>query len=188
MVLAASLVIAALLLVNALYVAAEFAPSACVAAGSISSLKTATRSRPGCCQSSNRLRRSIATLPPARSASRFRASFSAPTRKRRLLSGWPRTRRTGWTSGGCRRVDVHHRRAAGTDGGTSGLCGARAQIGGPSISDADGPLHPHPNGRLAVGLSPVHHMAERIRPLILRLLGARHQAHRPFIHPTRSNC
>ena len=102
-------------------------------------------------QSSNPLRRSIATLPRARSVSPFRVSFSAPTRKRRLLSGWPRTRRTGWTSGGCRRVDVHHRRAAGTHGGTSGLCGARAQIGGPSISDADGPLHPHPNGRLAVG-------------------------------------
>ena len=58
--------------------------SAFVAAGSISSRRTATRSPRGCCRSSNRRQRSIATLPRAKSASRSRASFSAPTLKPRF--------------------------------------------------------------------------------------------------------
>ena len=165
MVLAAILVIAALLLVNALYVAAEFA------AVSVRRSRLHQLAEDG-----NPLAAWLLPIveSPAALDRYIAACQIGITISSLVLGAYAQATLAVWLTpvfaalGDFRKVvaevDVHRRRAAGADGGASGLRRARAQVGRASISDADGPLHAHPDGRLAVGLPPVHQVAERIRP------------------------
>ena len=77
MILTAILIIAALILVNAIYVGAEFSAVGVRRSRIRQFAGNGNRSRRGCCRSPNRRRRSIATSPRVRSASR---SFERSTR------------------------------------------------------------------------------------------------------------
>ena len=184
MVLAAILVIVALLLVNALYVAAEFA-AVSVRRSRLHQLK----------EDGNPFAAWLLPIieSPAALDRYIAACQIGITISSLVLGAYAQATIAVWLApyfaavGGLQqvvaRVNVDGRGAARSDDGPGRLRGAGAEADCPSVPDADVALHPHSDDGLALGLSPVHHVAERIGILILRMVGAPYQTHRHIHSP-----
>ena len=190
MVLAAILVIAALLLVNALYVAAEFA------AVSVRRSRLHQLAEDGnpfaawllpIVESPAALDRYIAACQIGITISSLVLGAYAQA----TLAVWlaPYFAAVGGTAAGRGPVHVHHRRPAGAHRRPGGLCGAGAEVACAPVPDADVALHPDSDGGVAVDVSPVHHVAERIGPPDPSSAWARRiRRIATFTRRTRSSC
>ena len=110
-----------------------------------------------------------------------------PAHARRLADA--ALRRVGRPAGRRGAVDVRGGRAAGPDRRAGDLRRAGPEVAGAAVPDADGALHAHADGAVAVGLPAVHQVAERHRPAAAA--AARRRRRRRTVtstRPTRSSC
>ena len=162
MIASAIFIIAALIFINAVYVAAEFSAVGVGAAESGSWPMTGIRSRHGCSRESSHPPRSIDTSQRARSALRSRALLSMRAAHDRGVadSGFRQARRSPGNRGA---IDV-------TVVMLSVLTAAQVilrnwfQIARAPIPDPNRPVYAGADAAVGLAVSPLHQVAERHRP------------------------